>query len=583
MTANATEIYPFSLYNRFYFGDGSELYSWGDFDYSSELGTVTVAEGEIVRNNDSEDGVLGHFYQALNARGSIDLLTEEYENETNWADVTEVPYFASSVVRVVTAHDPSAAEVVKISILKGAEANGTITVVLDNVEFTTSITAGASVATILTALNGTTTAGWTKVKSGNSITYTKTTVGTSAAGYVDPGTTGVTATYETLVEGKDDDNDLSPIKKCTMFLTHTASYRVFAAGNPDDNAVYYSEIGQPTYFKSAINKLYSSLGYGGVRGMLQLSESVLISYEDGWYAWDGITPLQDAEWKPLNLPYGCVSHRSIVLAPYSFMYLGRDGIYNVSASILNSELILLQGENIIKKVSDKKIDKTIASIAHPEYCKGVFYDNAYYLAYNTGEDGNILTLKYEWGLGAPSVYTGWKVNAWLKDPEGLFFASKNYFLKVGEGESDIDVETGLEKAIILHVRTKEYALGDPLTAKLLNLLGLIFKQTKDEEQSASSVDVKLITGYESHMISYVQIENIAISESLIWGRDWGSLWGFREAIVKIVEISEVSNTFQLDITNDNLNDPVLLIGFGFVFEETDFLAPTNMKDEDLLS
>lgn len=599
LSANKTEIYPFVVYNKFYFGDGAELYVWGDYDYSSELGTVNVAINKIVRNNDSPDGSLGHFYMALNARGSINLTTEDYENLTNWEDVTEVDYFASNVVRPLIAHDPSQAEVVKVSILKGADAAGTITVVLDDVDFTTSVTAGQDVSAILTALNATVTTGWSKKKSGNSITYTKNSVGLVANGYVDPGITGVTVTYETLANGKADDNDLAPIKKCTMFVVHTSSYRVFAAGNPDDNAVFYSEIGQPTYFISAYNKLYSSIGYGATKGMLQLSESVLISYEDGWYAWDGITPLQDAEWKPLNLPYGCASHRSIALTPYSFVFLGKDGIYNVSASILSSELVLLQGENIIKKITDKRLDKTMASIIHPEKCRGVFYDNAYYLAYSVDETGNKYVVKYEWGMDAFSKFTGWHVNTWVKDPDSLYFASKNYFLKTNSGESDIDVETGEEKAIELFVMTKEYSLGDPFMNKLMDLVGLIFKQRDD--QDLSSVDVRVVTGYSSfdvesldvsghtaYIIDNVNVtasivDGINISESLIWGRDWGLIWGFRESIIKIIELTAISNTFKVAIRNNRINDPITLIGIGFIYENADYVSVSSLKDEVLLT
>ena len=417
-------------------------------------------------------------------------------------------------------------------------------------------------------------------------------MGYSATGYVDPGATGVTATYETIQNGQADDNDLAPIRKCTMFAFHTSSYRVFASGNPDDNAVYYSEIGQPAYFVSAYNKVYPSINYGIAKGITQLSESILVSYEDGWYAWDGITPLDDATWKPLNLPYGCVSHRSIAKTPYSFMFLGRNGVYVVSASILSSELVMLQGEDIIKNVTENRIDKTIASIVNPTNCRAVFYDNVYYLAYGIDSAGNTRVLKYEWGTKSFTTITGWKVNAWTYDSSNLFFASTNYVLRTNDSESDIDVETGEEKAIEFHIRTKEYPLGNPFMNKCLNLLGFIFKQPQYENADASSVNMKVLTGYTSYGYEYeldgtavaeTLVFGTTITESLVWGRDWGLIWGFTEAIVKMVELTLVSNTFQIDIQNNNLNDPIILIGIGFVYEETDFVSPTIFKDEVLLT
>ena len=51
---------------------------------------------------------------------------------------------------------------------------------------------------------------------------------------------------ETAQEGKVNDNDLAPIRKCTMFVYHPGSARVFAAGNPADNGLFFSEIGIPS-------------------------------------------------------------------------------------------------------------------------------------------------------------------------------------------------------------------------------------------------------------------------------------------------------------------------------------------------
>ena len=51
--------------------------------------TVTVNKNDYVYNNDGDNtnGLTGHYYRALNDRGSIDLSTEDFSNTSNWIDL----------------------------------------------------------------------------------------------------------------------------------------------------------------------------------------------------------------------------------------------------------------------------------------------------------------------------------------------------------------------------------------------------------------------------------------------------------------------------------------------------------------
>jgi hypothetical protein len=579
LTQGATEIYPFVVSNILYFGDGSELYSWGGFDYTSEQGTKTILTGDIVRNNDSPSGTKGNFYRAKSDLGSVDLKTATYTDTGKWDDVTDVNGLASNAVRPVRPYNPARQEIVKVTITSGASAAGNVILSLNNVDYATAIAASDSVTSVISKMMATTTTGWTKEKNGNVIMYTKNDTGYSENGYLDPSVTGITASMETVQEGKTNDNDLSPIRKCTMFVYHPGSARVFAAGNPNDNGLFYSEIGIPTYFNSAINKVYPSSGYGRITALGLLSDSVIVSYEDGWYAWRGITPLSGqnpAEWKQLNIPNGCVCHDSLRLAPYSFIFLGKDGIYNISASILEYEIVMLQGRNVIQKITANRIDKIIASIADKRRCRGIFDSNVYCLAFNVlGDSANSRVVKYEFDTKSFTVVTGWNVNKWIRDPENLYFASKNYLMKANTGYSDIDVETGEPKPIAVHVLTKEFDLGSPLTQKFCRLVGLVFKQAVSETES--QIDIELNAGYDKY-----KVNGIIVSESLIYGRDWGLRWGYREAVTDVIEYIQVSNTFQIEFKNERLDDPVTLIAVGFMYRDADVFRPNAMKDGVLL-
>ena len=585
LSLGATRIYPFVEFNKFYFGDGKELYVIGDYDFSSEQGTVAlVRQGQIVRNNHSTTGYseLGHFYKAARDYTNINLQTTAY-NFGDWDDVTEVPYFASNVCRTVVPHDPSESEIVWITVVSGSTAAGTVTIYLDNTAHAVSVGANATINTIVDAIKSLNVSGWTSEKQGNTVIFTKNTAGLTTNGYVDPGTTGCVLTYTTEREGKINDNNLDPIKKCTMFAVHQGSHRVFATGNPDDNAVYYSEIGQPTYFKSDYNKLYPENKYGKSTGLLQISESILVSFENGWYAWSGINALDDAKWKPISLPYGCVNHRTIALTPYSFTYLGKDGIYTVSASILNTEVAMVQGRDVINKITGSRVEKAISKIYDTDGCTATFYDNTYYLAYNT-EDSfghyNNRVLKYEWETKSFSENTGWQVNAWCSDGNGLYFATRGDLLVVDVGTDDWNVDVPYTyKPINFHVKTKEYGFGAPFKDKVVRLIGVVFKQPIGENEIGA--DIRVNMGYQHYGVEY-QLNSVEVTESLIYGRNWALRWGYREAIVKMIELTMPSNTYQLDISNSKLNSPITVIAIGFVYEPTDFVTPTLLKDEVLL-
>lgn len=107
----AKETISYAPYkNVFYFLDGSEYYSWGDFDYYSSNGTVTIKKDDIVKNepkstHSSAPGEEGHFYKALSAHGEIDLKTADYGNEEKWEDVTHSSGLFPDIIRAVVPTD----------------------------------------------------------------------------------------------------------------------------------------------------------------------------------------------------------------------------------------------------------------------------------------------------------------------------------------------------------------------------------------------------------------------------------------------------------------------------------------------
>jgi hypothetical protein len=619
------EIYPWVMYNRLYFGDGAELYVWGDFDYTTEIEeTVSTGYdsetglGTIVRYNgdDAGKGVKGHFYMALTARPGVDIASENYLDETNWRDETDIPGMISSVVRPLPEVSGERKETFRFEVLSGATADGQIAFCLDNLFYsaTLSSTAHATVQAAAAAIKtqllayadfGTgASAKWElSGPEGNALTITAKSGGPIPDAFVDLGRNDyllslIEIAWRTTVQGAADANDFAPIRKCTMFWMHSGSMRVFAGGSPDDNALWYSEIGEPGMWNSSINKVYPGNGFGKMTGLAELSGNLLVSYQNGWYAWSGIDVIEDAKWEMLNIPYGCACNRSIALTPYSFTFLARDGVYSVQASILNLAYVLVTGRSLIKKISEDKVENIVASIGNRQKCRGVFWENAYCLAYNYAEESppsprasytgfkevcsggcfadgipaNTKVLKYEWDTQSWTTYTGWTVNQWMTDATGLFFCTDNFVLKAGEGYSDTNTGNGEKKAIDVRVRTKDYVIYSPFKYKEVRFVGLMLKQFSG--YGDSKLDVLMRAGHRQF-----KILGIDSNESLAWGRSWFKRWGWRDEQIKIAEASEVADTFSLEFAHSQTDDPFTVIAIGFAYRTLRQMLP---QDEELL-
>jgi hypothetical protein len=415
-------IYPFTYDDRLYFTcadyDGAgHFYVYGDFDYTVEIyDGENISQGQTVRyytpkppKSGAGDGDTGHYYKALSDVGVVtNIYDVNFKDAAVWQDITDVPNSVSSSFREVPDISTGAKEVYKVSIVARNNPSANVQrfgVCLDNRWYYTKTPLKATNGTNPTTVEGVTaaiaadlsalindvsngdghTSGkpyWNVSFAGNTITFTATEIGVKADAFIDYDHDTLDVFADTTVQGAPNNNDIVPIRKCTMLYFHKGSMRVFAAGNPDDNALYWSEIGSPTKWNTGINKLYPINEHTKVTGITEISSALLVSYENSWYSWTGVDPGDDATWKQLNIPYGCACHESIALTPYSFTYLSKDGIYTVSASILSQPLVMLQSKGMITKITENRAEKLIGSIVDRKICRGIFYDNTYYLAYN---------------------------------------------------------------------------------------------------------------------------------------------------------------------------------------------------------
>lgn len=600
LSVGSNAIYPFRHNNKLYFTNGSTYYVWGEFDYSSETGTVSIETGDIVLNlGSSGGGEAGSFYKALDDFPSLNLGLADYSNETNWEEVTEIPNKTSSVIREVEPYDGGRTELATLEVFKGCSTTGNASIFLDGVEFSIAFTAGDSIDAVVDKIYATIFTGWTVVKSGNKLTFECNTIKLVDNGYFDEKNTGITAVLVTERNGKNNDNDITPIKKCTMFLVHPTSMRVFAAGNPESpDTLYFSDIGNPAYF-SVINRLVPIQGEGDILSLVNLHDAVLLSYKTGWYKWRGIEVGTDAEWKSLSLPNGAVNNNCVALTPYSLMFLSDDGLYRVNASIISEDTTMIASKGIIKNVAQDKVMTTLSSITNKVNAVGVYHNNKYLLAYcddNTGVNNRVL--EYSLDNDGFTLITGWRVDKWLKSNDGnLYFLSGNYILKAFEEYTDTDISTGFPTAIPLSVEFENVDLGNPITQKLVRFITVVAKKSDqaitiiNEEGFYFPLEV-FDPGIELSKLTRREILDAKITieietssrQNVIREITLSDLVNFPlgKIVEKRVSLAMLSDYFKIKIYSNEVIGQAIIAGIAVDFEVTKAVNHNVIKVEELL-
>lgn len=358
------------------------------------------------------------------------------------------------------------------------------------------------------------------------------------------------------------DNDLTPIKRCRIFLWHTKSQRIFAARDASDlTALYYSEPGDPTYFKGT-SKLYPTTGDGPVSGLALFGEAMVTVYQNSEWTYKGVSPDTDAVWIKLPSEHGTVAPKSIKLTPNSLTFLGRGGIISLSPGLIDYSIVMLTGDELIKNRAKDKVLSVIRSITNQEITCAV-YDNTndrYLLAYTDtpGATRNDKVLVLDWGLQSFVRYTGWQANDMIQRANGdILIATNGYIMKAEQGYKDWDPETQGYKAINYHIKTKQWDLDFPVHQKKTKRFFLAAKQYDIE---SSSVDITISAGYKP-----LTFENVPLDESFVWGEEWDLLWGYTDYIMKEAKCKLKGARFQVDIENSTIDQPVTIYGVAFEY------------------
>jgi hypothetical protein len=231
------------------------------------------------------------------------------------------------------------------------------------------------------------------------------------------------------------DADLTNVKRCRFLVRHPKSSRIFAAGNAADQAaLYFSQYGDPTYFKGS-SVLYPTTGDGPVTGLSVFGDAVVVWFAHSVWVWRGIDPETDAVWVKVPKGQGASAGDTIQLTPNTMTFLGQGGLYAVAASLITGSGEFIPGLEAVKNLAEERVSSIIQDIANPAIAAGVWDmpRGRYLLAYrdtDAPDARNNRILVLNWHLGGFTRYIGIQANDFcLRGNGDLLVASNNYLLK----------------------------------------------------------------------------------------------------------------------------------------------------------
>ena len=560
-TLNSDKPYFLQQQNVLYCCDGKEIYEIGNKDYFSNI-KVDIKKDDIIQITDdfSVEELRGKFFKALKDMADKDLSTTDFTVAEDWTDVTDILGATSDVVRPLKAYNAGKKEKVIISVFDNVTNSGYVSIYLDNEEYQINVTSGQTARDVATAIANTSFTGYTATVSQNEVTIEANEIGYKENCYASSYNTGVSMVVNTTVNGQINDNILSEVKNCTKFIHHTKSGRYVATGNPKKPfAVYFSEPMQLNYFKE-FNILNPSSSDGTAVCLVNIIDSVLVGYRHSWYEYTGLDPAVDGTWRKLAIPYGCASEYSVqVLDLYSFVFLADNGLYLVSANVLNQYEIVMQNATSVKNISEDKIYNTIKTIFDKSKCVSVYHDSIYYLAYNDNAGENSKIILYYTDKKAFTLFTGIQVNDFLYRKNGnLEIASLNYALRFDDTvHYDTDVTTGENKRIEFEIKTTNLTLDTFIAEKFIDKIFVqanIGAETFDEH-------LRLLIRIDYLDTDMITIDLSDVNSGLTWGNPWGSPWGNYSTQMQSAFIRMKGNRIGVGLTNKGLED----INTNFVF------------------
>jgi hypothetical protein len=369
------------------------------------------------------------------------------------------------------------------------------------------------------------------------------------------------------------DNNLVKIAKCKQI--RQLGNRLFAAGNRSEpNTLYYSEVGDPTYWKTtnALNVIQDSGDI--ITALFEYHGAMLVFKKNSIYAWFGVDPTSDAVFQKLNVHTGTVAPKSICNVEGKLFFLGMDGVYALNGTYKDVIVTEKISKNIVPRVDNALNNATISGDKRKTisavYWKGKYILTAFVDSAGTYPDGALVfhkTLADTNGTGESwSIYTNFFVSSFLKATNG----SLRYGMWLSSDIMTVDesAPAAVMSQIEVHVVLRPLHQQQPVFNKKYRYGYVWMKQIEGAPNNATlkcTVDYKDIT------------QGISAKESLFWDTDptsedttypkWDTaLWDFTELVTRRIAIKEKGKRLILDISNSDDGNNLVFYGFGVEYK-----------------
>lgn len=382
--------------------------------------------------------------------------------------------------------------------------------------------------------------------------------------YVYDGTTIVEVT------NAETDSMLATVKKC-KYITVRAD-RVFAAGNPDaPNTLYYSQVGDPTYFKAGQFLLQAASADGdAITGLREFNEALLVFKARGIWAWTGYTITTDVKFTRLNVHTGTRAERTICNVGTMLYYLGSDGVYamkNVYTGTIDTVKVSGSIDDLFQGVHN-------TANAYENTACAIFHEDKYMLSFcrETGEVGQDMTINNATVVchTAASNGTAWTqyLGRYFRDAlnsvDGTLYYAHEENTAFWKFDKTKYTDEGAD--ILWAIRFKDYDMGSPVHLKKFKRGWAALNQ---QTLADTTVTAKVYVDYDIR--TCVEDVEIQVDESLIWDAGlWGThKWGWIDTVTRSFEISSKGMRVGLEIsgvTNETLKNMMFMYGIAFMYK-----------------
>ena len=282
------------------------------------------------------------------------------------------------------------------------------------------------------------------------------------------------------------------------------------------------------------------------------------------WKWAGIDPEEDATWTEVPAGVSAVSAKTVNLTPNSLSFLANGAWIAMNPVILHYSTGMQPGEEVVRNLARKRVEKIIRNIEKPEIAVSVFDAKRQrsLLAYTSdGAVRNNYILVYDWSLDAFTRYTNIQANDLLVRMNGdILVATNGYILKFTEKYLHAD-----GSPVKMDILTKAYNLDYPYHKKRITRL---FMTLFNPETVESQVTVRVFVDG----VLEAELIETTLYDSFIWGDEWGKRWGSVDLVTTRTKVSESGHRIQLEFINEERDEdgnpedaPCIIYGIAFEF------------------